>query len=76
MALPGRSKDEREENPFFSYKSRSHAVDSDGDVLMTDAGSDKVIVESSILSELDERLRNLEFAKKSWEFEAMEVKVN
>jgi hypothetical protein len=34
-ALPGRSKDQREGNPFLSYKSHRQAIDSDGDVLMT-----------------------------------------
>jgi hypothetical protein len=36
-ALSGRSKDQREGNPFLSYKSHRQAVDLDGDVLMTDA---------------------------------------
>lgn len=73
-ALPSRSKDQREGNPFLSYKSHRQAVDSDGDVLMTDASSEKVVAESSVLSELDKRLSQLEFAKKSWEFEVKEVK--
>jgi hypothetical protein len=68
-----RFKDQKEEKPFFSYKSRCQAVDSDGDVLMTDTDSEKVEVENSAWSELDERLRKLEFAKKSWEFEVKEV---
>lgn len=41
---------------------------------MRDADSKKVIIGSSVLSELDERLRKLEFAKKSWESEVKKAK--
>lgn len=73
-AQQGRFKNQKEEKPFFSYKSRCQAFDSGGDVLMTDADSEKVEVESSVWSEFDERQRKLEFAKKSWEFEVKEVR--
>jgi hypothetical protein len=36
--------------------------------------SGKVVAESSVLSELDKRLSQLEFAEKSWEFEVKEGK--
>jgi hypothetical protein len=73
-ALPGQFKNQMERNPFFIYESRWHAPDPDGDVLMRDADSKKVIIGSSVLSELDERLRKLEFAKKSWESEVKKAK--
>ena len=62
-AQPEWSNNPMESNKFFVYKSGPFSVDSDGDVLMTDAGGEEILID------LDSCLSKLEFARKSWEYE-------